>query len=120
MKDIFNCRFYVGVVSYKDVEHAGQHEAIVSEDLFQAVQDRRKGPPGPRKTWGAAGTLQGLIACGNCGTPLQSDRSRFGAAMYRERHSQECFTNGRSAMSEPIHAQIGRNSAVLCRGGAAV
>ena len=107
MKDIFNCHFYVGIVTYKGTEYPGQHESIITEELFRAVQDRRHGPPGPRKTWGAAGTLQGLIACGNCGTPVQSDRSRLGAPMYRERHSLDCFTNGRSAMAEPFDEQIG-------------
>ena len=37
MKDIFNCRFYVGVVTHKGTEYPGQHEAIISEELFQAV-----------------------------------------------------------------------------------
>ena len=55
---------------------------------------------------GPKGLLQGMIACGNCGKGIQSDRHRYGGAMYRERHSHDCVTNGRSMMTLKVDEQI--------------
>ena len=51
--------------------------------------------------------LQGLSSCVRCGRSIQSDRNRHGSAMYRERHSFECTTNGRSVLSHLIDVQLG-------------
>ena len=106
MKDIFNCRFYTGVVLYKGREHTGQHEALITQDLFDRVQARRSMGPRRRKVWGATGLLQGKLSCGNCGSPLQSDRHRFGTPMYRERHALPCLTNERSIVSRTFDDQM--------------
>ncbi len=42
IKDMLNCRFYLGKIVYGQEEFAGQHEAIVSEELFDRVRRRRK------------------------------------------------------------------------------
>ena len=60
-----------------------------------------------RTVQGPKGLLQGMISCGNCGSPIQSDRHRFGAPMYRERHAVECDTNGRSVIAQRVDDQIG-------------
>ena len=55
---------------------------------------------------GPKGFLQGIIACGNYSKGIQSDRHRYGGAMYRERHSHECCTNGRSIMAKEVDQQL--------------
>jgi site-specific DNA recombinase len=106
MKDIFNNRFYLGFTKYKGKEYTGQHEAIIDEPLFQAAQDRRGPGRSPRRVWCETGLLQGMISCGGCGNPLQSDRTSLGTPQYRERHAHVCATNGRSAKASPLDAQI--------------
>jgi site-specific DNA recombinase len=107
LKDLLANPFYVGSFRYKGRVLEGNHQPIVSQELFDAVQARRRLPV-PRRTSGPAGLLQGIAACGHCGQALQSDRHRFGAPMYRERHANDCPTNGRSAMAHSFDSQIQR------------
>jgi hypothetical protein len=106
VKDMLNCRFYLGKVRYQTEEYPGQHEAIITEELFQRVQARKKSRIITRTVVGPKGLLQGMVACGQCGRGIQSDRHRFGGAMYRERHSHQCMTNGRSIMAMGVDEQV--------------
>ncbi|MDA0735479.1 MAG: recombinase family protein [Chloroflexi bacterium] len=106
VKDMLNCRFYLGKVRYNTEEYPGQHQAIIKEDLYQMVQARKQHRAIIRTVQGPKGLLQGIISCGNCGKGIQSDRHRYGGAMYRERHSQRCATNGRSMMARKVDQQI--------------
>ena len=106
VKDMLNCRFYVGKVCYNGEEYAGQHQPIINEELYHQVQARRQRRTIVRTVQGPKGLLQGIICCGNCGKGIQSDRHRFGGPMYRERHSRECDTNGRSIMAKTVDQQI--------------
>jgi hypothetical protein len=92
---------------YKGETFDGQHEDIVSEELFLRVEARRQRREGRRRVTGPAGVLQGIASCVACGRPLQSDRQERGAAMYRERHAFECATNNRSVMAHFIDDQLG-------------
>ena len=42
VRDLLKCRFHVGVVTYRGEEFPGQHEALVTPELFERVQV----PPG--------------------------------------------------------------------------
>lgn len=106
IKDILNCRFYLGLIQYRNQEFQGSHRAIISEDAYERAQAQRRRRTAQRTVVGPKGLLQGMISCGNCGRPIQSDRHRFGGAMYRERHAVECATNERSIMSGVIDGQI--------------
>ena len=106
IKDMLNCHFYLGKIEYGDKEYPGQHEAIITEELFQRVLARKRARVITRTVVGAKGLLQGMIACGQCGRGVQSDRHRYGGAMYRERHSHECATNGRSIMAQRVDEQV--------------
>jgi len=107
IKDMLNNRFYLGKILYQDDEYPGKHEAIISEDLYERVQARKKRRTVTRAVVGPKGILQGMLSCGNCGKGLQSDRHRLGGPMYRERHSIECVTNNKSIMAHAIDEQIG-------------
>ena len=106
LRDILNCRFYLGKVSFDGHEYPGQHEGLITEELFERVQLRKKAKSVSRTVVGPKGLLQGMIACGECGNGVQSDRHRLGGAMYRERHSHDCFTNNRSIMAKKVDEQI--------------
>lgn len=59
-----------GYIVYNGTEYKGAHEAIISEDVFNAVQEelkrrRRKG------TKGAKCLLAGMIECGVCGAKMR-------------------------------------------------
>ena len=106
VKDMLNCRFYLGKVGNNGEEYAGQHRPIINEELYHRVQARRRRRTIVRTVQGPKGLLQGIICCGNCGKGIQSDRHRLGGPMYRERHSHECYTNGRSIMAKTVDQQI--------------
>jgi site-specific DNA recombinase len=106
VKDMLNCRFHLGKVSYNTEEYPGQHEAIITEELFQRVQARKVKRAITRTVAGPKGLLQGMVACGQCGKGVQSDRHRYGGAMYRERHSHQCTTNGRSIMAQRVETRL--------------
>lgn len=63
--------YYIGVVNYMGVEHDGQHEALVSKELFEQVQDvtvsRRKSAERPQKH---SHYLTGTVTCDRCGARL--------------------------------------------------
>jgi site-specific DNA recombinase len=107
VKDMLNCRFYQGLVTYKGAEFPGRHEAIVDQETFEAAQARRGAARQRRLMVGQRGLLQGRVSCGHCGETLQSDRDYRGRAMYRERHGSRCRTNNRSLMAVRVDAQLG-------------
>lgn len=106
VRDMLACEFYGGVVTYKGREYPGQHEAIIDQDLFLRVKARKGSRSQRRDTQRQHGLLQGRIRCGTCGQTLQSDRTHYGAPMYRERHSRPCPTNGRSVVGADLDAQV--------------
>ena len=107
VKDLFSSRFYVGVVSFKGAEYAGQHEAILTEAEWDAAKRRRVARTlrTPRRRHGA---LAGRLRCSRCERPVWTGRSRHGTPLYRERHDKPCSTEGRSVTSAAIDAQVGR------------
>ena len=107
VKDMVNCNFYVGIVVWDEVEFEGQHEAIVTRELFDRVKERRRQHHQARLVRGTRGLLQGRIACIRCGRPLHSDRSHLGEPMYRERHSLDCDTNNHALMAHFIDDRLG-------------
>lgn len=108
LKDLLNCRFYLGIVTFRGGEFLGQHEALIASDLFDRVQARRA-RRGPHRNVAdkPRGVLAGIIKCARCGNALHAERGRESRAMYRERHGRECRTNRRSLMAHAVDEQIG-------------
>jgi site-specific DNA recombinase len=105
VRDLLKTRFYVGVVTCRGEEFRGQHEAIVSEELYQRAQ-RSSHRRQPVRKPGTQGVLAGMVSCGHCGRPLHSDRYISGQPAYRERHGHRCRTKGRSVAARYIDRQI--------------
>ena len=78
---------YIGKIKYKDEVHDGEHEAIVTEDLWQRVQAKlhrngRTGGTMVRNKFGAL--LKGLLNCVPCGCAMSpSHATRDGKKRYR-------------------------------------
>lgn len=74
ISDLLKNRFYLGEVRYKGSWHPGQHEPIIDEELFNAVQRQRalrvrQGASAPRRS--RLYLLAGLARCARCGQPLR-------------------------------------------------
>lgn len=69
---------YIGLVGYKKKRYPGQHEPIVSEEVFNAAQERLNKMKDSRQItpYRAASLLGGLIWCGRCGARYSIRRSR--------------------------------------------
>jgi site-specific DNA recombinase len=74
-------RYYLGLVSYRGIEHPGKHPAIIGMELFEQVQailhDRERHAIKPRRH---QHYLRGLLSCKRCGSRLlyTSTRNRHG------------------------------------------
>ena len=97
-KIIWNCRKTVLVVEDSEVKKTrprrdeyltfdGKHEAIISEELFQAAQEKRGKNPRNKKTTNVRNVLSGLLFC-RCGRPMQMKHYKCGG---REYFSLVCF-----------------------------
>jgi site-specific DNA recombinase len=73
-------RFYLGKVAYKDEWFPGQHEAIISDALFERCQAaRRKRRRSTSKSTSHSGhvyPLTGLARCARCRGPLRGSSSQ--------------------------------------------
>lgn len=69
--------FYTGVVTYKGIEYPGQHEPLVTRELFQKVQDMIKvrDIAGERKRKHPH-YLKGTLFCAECGSRLSVDKAK--------------------------------------------
>ncbi len=80
-------RFYLGEVQYKGECFEGLHEPIVSEGLFNSVQEvrrRRRGAVGVSARKGSRDyPLSGLARCARCGWPMRG-ASASGKRYYRD------------------------------------
>jgi len=106
IKDILNNQFYSGFVKYNKKLYPGKHEAIISQEIFKRVQDRKQTKKIIREVHGPKGLLQGIVVCSTCGNRLHSDRKNQTIPMYRERHAHECPTNETSIIAEVFDKQI--------------
>jgi len=77
VSSVLQNRYYVGTVTFSGVEYPGKHQALVSEALYDRVQEVRTG----RITSGQKPRihthyLKGSVFCGQCSEPLSYEVSR--------------------------------------------
>lgn len=82
VRNVLKNRVYLGEVSYSGIHYKGIHEPIISEKLFQDVQNvfensRRDMPSFRRSPFKAATLLSGLIYCGNCGARCHGEHGNY-------------------------------------------
>ena len=91
--------FYIGIISWGDITAQGQHEAIISKELFEQVQERFKEQPYVKYQRGKSPKrpfmLQGLVRCDNCGYTLchASTRGRSEHLQCGGYTAKKCFVS---------------------------
>ena len=104
VRGILHNPFYVGKIKHLDQLLPGSHEALVQEDVFQAVQITMKRNSGRSETLSSRPEreylLKGLIKCAHCGLPMWAQTYTNGRRYYREqkgsRGSGYCVGKSRS------------------------
>lgn len=72
-------KFYIGKVIWNDIERDGVHETFISEELFQAANERLDAefrPKGRRNISTCKHWLSGLVKCSVCGSSLAYNGGR--------------------------------------------
>jgi hypothetical protein len=76
IRRILSSPFYYGLMKFNDELHQGNHDPLISKNLFETVArelDKRMKPHGKRKHLFA---FLGLAHCGQCGCSITAERQR--------------------------------------------
>ncbi len=86
--------FYIGIMRWQGVDHPGKHEALITSDLFDHVQEvlALKGHQGRQRR--NDHPLRGLLRCGECGSRLcftvAKGRFKYFFCLGRQRNTASC------------------------------
>lgn len=79
IENILSNRYYLGFVKFDGAWHAGRHEALISEETWEKVQEVRAGRVRTReKPQKHPHYLKGTLFCGHCGDTLGIEVVRNG------------------------------------------
>lgn len=76
---ILRNRFYIGKVIWNEIERDGVHETFISEELFQAANDRLDAEFAPQRRRSVSTCkhwLSGLVKCAVCGASLGFNKNK--------------------------------------------
>ena len=108
VRGILHNPFYTGEVRHKDQLLPGAHEALVSQEVFQTVQDAMKRNSGRSRTLHPRPAreylLKGLIHCAHCRMPMWAQTFVNGRAYYREQRG-----------SRGAGYCVGRSGSMFCK-----
>ena len=89
---LFN-RFYAGYVRYKETWYPGLHEAIIDDELYEAVHKarakRRVKKLGVRKRTKRIYLLSGIVRCARCGSPMRVNPAKSHKYIYYSCNARE-------------------------------
>ncbi len=116
VRGILHNPFYTGRVQYKGKLMPGAHEPMVSQDVFDLVQDTLRKNSGRSETLHTRPEreylLKGIIRCAYCGMPMWAQTYKNGQRYYREhtcsRSHAVCPAEGASMPCHVPDEQIGR------------
>ncbi len=115
--DLLKNRFYAGYVGYKGEYFQGQHEALVSQEIFDLAQDALRKNNGRSRTLVARPAkrylLRGIIRCiAYCLMPMWSQTYKSGGRYYREHRNSRshgrCPAVSGSIPCEVVDEQVSR------------
>lgn len=123
LSNILKSRLYLGEVSFAGEWHKGSHEALITEELFHAVQQARQETTNPNRMGPKNKTFTGLITCGHCGavykvynrriTKADGEKAYESYYMCENRklpktNPQKCYNSRitREALEQQVMAQI--------------
>ena len=113
---ILHNRFYSGIVNHKKELFQGQHEPVISTELFETVDLAMRKNSGRSSTIGRKSNrdylLKGLARCAHCGMNLWAQTYKNGNRYYREHRASrshgECPSKGGSISCSIPDEQIGK------------
>ena len=85
---------YCGIVRWGEVTAPGNHEPLISEALFDRVQDKLHGRGRGRRNNCQTFPFRGLLTCGHCGCKITASRIKGRYVYYH-------CTNGRGKCAQP-------------------
>lgn len=123
LSNLLKSRLYLGEVSFAGEWHKGSHEALITEELFDAVQQARQEITNPNRMGPKNKTFTGLITCGHCGavykvynrriTKADGEKAYESYYMCENRklpktNPQKCYNSRitREALEQQVMAQI--------------
>ena len=76
--------FYAGILVYKDIEYPGDHEPLITPEVFDRIQNVLDGnnTTGSNKSWQHPHYLKGTLYCARCNQRLCFTRSRGNGGTY--------------------------------------
>ncbi|KMW23635.1 recombinase family protein [Enterocloster citroniae] len=82
VRNVLKNELYIGKVKFKGVTYQGNHQPIISEDVFRQVQDlfnssRRASNTFKRSPFKASTLLSSLVYCGNCGARFHGEHGNY-------------------------------------------
>lgn len=104
---IISRRSNLGLISYKGKEYQGRHEALVSEELFDLAQEKRRSRQVVQRREGVH-LLSGLIFCKECGSRLRYvkwGKSGYKLRCYSQDKSKTYMTGGKECFAPSIWAE---------------
>jgi len=115
VRGILHNPFYAGLVKHRDRLYPGVHDAVVTADLFDVVQDKLRVNSGRSKTLDPRPEreylLKGIIRCAHCLMPMWAQTYKNGRRYYREHRGSRghavCPATGGSIRCEVADEQIG-------------
>jgi site-specific DNA recombinase len=113
IRGILHNPFYSGKVTYSGKSMSGVHQELVSQEVFELVQNTLKKNSGRSETLQARPErqylLKGIIRCAYCGMPMWAQTYESGNAYYREQkgsRSHEVCPGGGAVPCHIIDVQI--------------
>ncbi|MEG3639321.1 recombinase family protein [Magnetococcus sp. PR-3] len=97
---ILNNRTYLGEAVHKDQAYPGEHEAIISQDLWQRVRSinaRNSHQRANASRIQTSSPLKGIIRCGHCNRSMKPSHTRKKGRQYRYYTCMKATKSGHSA-----------------------
>jgi len=114
VRELLQNEFYLGLVKYHGDLYPGRHEAIITKELFDRVQEvRRAHARRPRAYTPTIRVylLSGLGRCAHCGRTIRAQggpRYSYYREMSKARGFTDCPVAGRSIRMDVAEEQLGR------------
>ncbi len=98
---LFLTKFYLGLMEREGVVYAGNHKAIISQTLYDRVQDVLHGRhhPKPKKHFYSA---RGFLSCASCGCSLTADTQKGYVYYYCTNGKRTCTEHKAYMRSEVV------------------